>query len=242
MGLFNILSPIYDAIDGAVAPVLPAAARLALWAAILAVGTMLLYKALSPQARIGTAKREAREARRKLNSFDGEFADAGPLIRDQFVTAFKHIGLVVPGTFIAILPLLCFLVWADNHFGHELPHGGTSTPRVFTVPPGEHSVNARWDSSHNPPAVTVEGNGPNARSYPVSAPIPVITKHSTWNWLVGNPLGYLPDDSPIDAVRIDLPGREFIHFGPAWMRGWLAVFIPVMFIVSLLMFKWAKIE
>lgn len=241
MGLFNILSPVFSAIDDAVAPVLPAAVRIALWAAILAIGTMLLYKVLSPQTRIGKAKREAREARRKLNSFDGEFADAGPLIRDQFTTAFKHIGLVVPGTFIAILPLLCFLVWADNYFGHDLPSAGT-TPHVAAVPADKPDVPVGWNSAANPPMVTVGGQGGRARSYPMTAPVPVITKYSAWNWLVGNPLGYLPDDSPIEAVRIDLPEREFIHVGPQWMRGWLAVFIPVMFIVSLLMFKWAKIE
>lgn len=241
MGFFNILSPVFGAIDGAVVSVLPATARLALWAVILAVGTMLLYKALSPQAKIGTAKREAREARRKLNSFDGEFADAGPLIRDQFSTAFKHIGLVVPGTIIAVLPLLCFLVWADNHFGHDMPAANT-TPRLLTVPAGAHGVSTRWDGSRKPPAVTVGGHDSVIHAYPMRAPVPVITKHSAWNWLVGNPLGYLPDDSPIDVVRIDLPEREFIHFGPSWMRGWLAVFIPVMFIVSLLMYKWAKVE
>lgn len=240
MGLLNILSPMFGAIDDTVAPVLPATVRLALWAAILAVGTMLLYKVLSPQARIGHAKREAREARRKLNSFDGEFADAGPLIRDQFLTAFRHIGLVVPGTFIAILPLLCFLVWADNHFDYTLPADGNAA-HVATTPAGS-GMNARWDASSNPPAVAVGGIGATSRSYPMRAPVPVITKHSAWNWLVGNPLGYLPDDSPIDVVHIDLPEREFIHIGPSWMRGWLAVFIPVMFIVSLLMFKWAKIE
>ncbi|HET7314307.1 hypothetical protein [Salinisphaera sp.] len=241
MGLLNILSPVFGAVDGAVAPVLPAAARMALWAAFLAVGTMLLYKVLSPQERIGKAKREAREARRKLNSFDGEFADAGPLIRDQFVTAFKHIGLVVPGTIIAILPLLCFLVWADNYFGHELPADGV-TPKVSTVPATANGVRAHWDASSHPPAVSVQGEGGETRSYPMNAPVPVLTKYSAWNWLVGNPLGYLPDDSPLRAVRIELPEREYIHFGPNWMHGWLAVFIPVMFIVSLLMFKWAKIE
>ncbi|MES1936486.1 hypothetical protein [Salinisphaera hydrothermalis] len=241
MGLFNILSPVFDVVDGAAASVLPATLRLALWAAVLAIGTMLLYKVLSPQARIGVAKREAREARRKLNSFDGEFADAGPLIRDQFASAFKHIGLVVPGTIIAILPLLCFLVWADNHFDYNLPTNGT-TPTVATVPASASGANAHWDGSHNPPAVSVTTVGHATQAYPMTAPVPIITKYSAWNWLVGNPLGYLPDDSPIDAVRIDLPEREFIHVGPSWMRGWLAVFIPVMFIVSLLMFKWARIE
>jgi hypothetical protein len=241
MGLLNILAPVYGAIDSAAAPVLPAPLRLALWAVILAVGTLLLYKVLSPQARIGIAKREARAARYRLNGFDGEFADAGPLIRAQFATAFKHIGLVVPGTVIAVLPLLCFLVWADNHFGYTLPADGQA-PRISLVPAAHSGVHAHWEADNHPPAVTLTDAASRRHAYPMNAPVTVIAKHSAWNWLVGNPLGYLPDDSPLEAVLIDLPQREFIHAGPAWMRGWLAVFIPVMFIVSLVLFKWAKIE
>lgn len=241
MGLLNTLSPIFGVIDDTVAPMLPATLRVMLWAAILAVGTMLLYKWLSPQERIGRAKREAREARRKLNTFDGEFADAGPLIRDQFVTAFKHIGLVVPGTIIAILPLLCFLVWADNHLGHTLPATG-DTPSVITVPTAAPNVSTHWNGHLDPPILTIGASGKTSQSYLVDVPVTVIAKYSAWNWLVGNPLGYLPDHSPLKRVHIDLPEREFIPFGPHWMRGWLAVFIPMMFIVSLLMFKWARIE
>lgn len=239
MGLLDILSPVFSLLDEAGASLLPASVRLAIWAAVLAVGTMLLYKVLSPQHRIGVAKREAREARRKLNSFDGEFADAGPLIKNQFVTAFKHIGLVVPGTIVAILPLLCFLVWADNNFDYRMP-ANSQTPVVTTQPADITDVGVAWQAQ--PPAVTVTARGQTPKAYELTAPVPVIAKHSSWNWLIGNPLGYLPDNSQVDLVHIALPEREFITVGPSWVRGWLGVFIPVMFIVSLLMFKWAKIE
>lgn len=241
MGLLNIPSPVFKAVNDAVTPVLPPALRIAFWAVILAVGTMLLYKVLSPQERIGQAKRRARAARQKLNHFDGEFAEAWPLIRNQFATAFKHIGLVVPGTIVAVLPLLCFLVWADNYFGHQLPQSG-QVPVISTMPRNARGMNAHWDANGNPPAVVIHHAGQINRFYPMIAPVTAITKHSTWNWLVGDPLGYLPDNSPIQAVHIRLPRREYIQFGPSWARGWLAVFIPVMFIVSLLMFKWAKVE
>ncbi|RJS94458.1 hypothetical protein [Salinisphaera sp. Q1T1-3] len=244
MGLFNLLSPVFGAIDGLFATVLPASLRLALWAAGLAVATMLLYKILSPQARIGEAKREAREARRTLNRFDGEFADAGPLIKNQFVTAFRHIGLVVPGTFIAILPLLCFLVWADNQFGHTLPAPGDPAPAVRTVPESGSDMQTTWQAANGAdrPAQLDVRYGSQAQHYAMTAPVNIVAKSSAWNWLVGNPLGYLPADAPVEAVTIELPTREFIHFGPAWMRGWFSIFIPVMFIISLGMFRWAKIE
>ena len=98
MGLFDLPAPLFNVLDGAMATVLPAAARLAIWAVFGAVLTMFLYKLCSPQAKIGQAKREAKAARQRLNAFDGDFADAGPLIKNQFTTAFKHVGMVVPGT------------------------------------------------------------------------------------------------------------------------------------------------
>jgi len=240
MAALDILSPVFNVVDHAIAPALPAAVRLALWAAVLAIGTMLLYKVLSPQKKIGVAKRDAREARRTLNRFDGEFADAGPLIKNQFVTAFKHIGLVVPGTIIAILPLLCFLTWADNHFNYQMPVNG-QPPAITTEPANTPNAGIAWQAT-NPPALTVTVDGQATDVYDLAVPVTVIAKFSSWNWVVGNPLGYLPDSSPIDVVHIDLPAREFISVGPSWMRHWLGVFIPVMFIVSLLMFKFAKIE
>lgn len=240
MGVLDILSPVFTIVDDAGATVLPAGVRLALWAAVLAIGTMLLYKVLSPQQKIGAAKREARAARQALNRFDGEFADAGPLIKNQFVTAFKHIGLVVPGTLIAILPLLCFLVWADNHFDYRLPDAGQA-PALTSEPRQSSGVELAWQEAQ-PPIVSITSSQQAATRYPMTAPVPVIAKFSSWNWVIGNPLGYLPDDSPIEVVHIDLPERQFISVGPHWIRGWLGIFIPVMFIVSLLMFKWAKIE
>jgi hypothetical protein len=48
-----------------------------------------------------------------------------------------------------------------------------------------------------------------------------------------NPAGYLPDDAPVDEVRIDLPRRELHGFGPSWMRGWEAIFLPVLFVAAL---------
>lgn len=238
MGLLNLPTPLFNAIDALMAIALPAGIRLGVWALIAGVGTVLLYRLLSPQKRIGEAKREARAARRRLNAFDGEFADAGPLIRDQFVTAFRHLGLVVPGTLLAVLPMLCLLVWADGHYGYRLPAGATAPP-VQTVP---RDFDGHWQAGAGAPHVRVTKNGHQIADFEMSAPVNEITKRSWWNWLIANPVGYLPDDSPLERIDIALPARQYLPFGPGWLRGWLGMFIPIMFIVSLLIYKWARIE
>lgn len=238
MGLFDLPAPLFNVVDQAMAGFLPAAARLAVWALLGSVVTLFLYKTLSPQARIGRAKREAKAARQRLNAFDGEFADAGPLIKDQFVSAFRHVGLVVPGTVVAILPLLALLLWAETWYGHTLPEAG-QTPTIATVPQG---FDTRWDNSSEPARVDVRDGATPIAAIAMRAPVGIVSKKPWWHWLAENPLGYLPDDAPVDRIQIELPTREVLHIGPVWMRSWLFVFIPVMFIVSLALYKWAKIE
>ncbi|GAB3679108.1 hypothetical protein [Salinisphaera aquimarina] len=238
MGLFDLPAPLFTFIDNVMASVLPATLRLVVWAVVGAVGTMLLYKVLSPQARIGRAKKDAKAARRRLNEFDGDFADAGPLIRDQFVSAFRQLGLVVPGTIIAILPLLCLLVWAETWYGANLPEPGQA-PTITTQPTG---FDTSWDDAQQPTHLRVGRDGNNIADIVMRAPVGIVTKKPWWHWLAANPIGYLPDNAPLQQVRIELPEPHYLPFGPGWMRSWLAIFIPIMFVISLILYKWLRIE
>lgn len=244
MGLFDLPAPLFNLLDSAMATVMPATLRLIVWALVAAVGTMLLYKLFSPQARIGQAKQDARAARRRLNEFDGDFGDAGPLIRAQFTTAFRQLGLVVPGTLLAILPLLCLLLWAETHYGQALPEAGQA-PVITTQPEGFATT---WDDSTQPPHLHVASDNASAQpsgeiaDITMTAPVGIVTKKPWWHWLAANPIGYLPDSAPLEQVRIALPEQHYLGFGPGWMRSWLAIFMPVMFLVSLAMYKGMRIE
>ena len=239
MGVLDLPAPLFNAADAAMQLALPAWLRLIVWALIAAPITVGLYWLLSPQGKIGQAKRDAREARSRLNRFDGEIADAGPLIKNQFVTAFRHLGLVIPGTLIAALPFLCLLVWTDNHYSYELPPANAPPLDVKVVP--DHLV-GRWQTYLSPPRVKVFGYGHEIAHFKMTAPVATITKYSNWNRFVGNPLGYLPANGPIQQVTIDLPEREYLPFGPGWLRHWLALFMPVMFLASFIIYKRAGIQ
>jgi len=238
MGLLDLPDPIFSAIDGGLETFLPATLRLVVWAAIAGVGTLFLYRWVSPQGKIGSAKREARAARKRLNEFDGEFSDAGPLIRHQFVSAFKHLGLVFLPTLVSILPLLALLTWLESYYAHALPAEG-ETPSVQITP---DTYDAQWVQENDTPHVILNDSNSELANVAMTAPIPVIEQRQWWNWLVGNPLGYLPADSGIERIAFELPEPEYLPFGPGWMRHWLAVFFPIMTIVSLITYRWAKIE
>lgn len=238
MGLLDLPDPLFGAIDAGLATFLPGSLRLAIWAIVAGVGTLFLYRLLSPQGKIGEAKRNARAARKRLNEFDGEFSDAGPLIKDQFASAFKHLGLVVLPTLISILPLLALLTWLESHYAHTLPEPG-QTPEMQVTPA---SYQSQWSEEDTGPHLIVSDSDGELANIAMTAPIPVVEQRQWWNWLIGNPLGYLSPESGIERVTLALPQPEYLPFGPDWMRHWLAIFFPVMLIVSLITYRWAKIE
>lgn len=241
-GLLNLPAPLFGWIDSLMATVLPPAARLVVWALIGAVVSMWLYYVLTPQVRIGEAKKAAADARQRLNAFDGDFADAGPLIRAQFTTSFKHIGLVLPGTILASLPVLCMLIWMDTAYGHVYPAPGDS-PAISATPT---TATAQWvatDGDGEPPTLRVQdASGKLVANIEMDAPVPVIHKRQWWNWLIGNPVGYLPDAGPVQRVHIDLPSAGYLPFGPSWMRSWIVLFLAVLMVTSILIHRFSRIN
>ncbi|SDL18893.1 hypothetical protein SAMN05661010_01004 [Modicisalibacter muralis] len=241
-GLLDLPAPLFDGIDAAFATVLPPTARLVVWALIGAVVSMLLYYFLTPQKRIGIAKQKAADARRRLNDFDGEFSEAGSLIGDQFKTSFRHIGLVLPGTILASLPVLCLLIWLEATYGNAYPPPN-QTPTITTQP---ESVQTRWVAPSEPggvPHVQVLGsNGEVSSDFELVSPVPVIHERQWWNWLIGNPAGYLPEDGRVERINIELPESRYLEIGPSWMHSWLFVFFPVLVIVSLLIHRFSRIK
>jgi hypothetical protein len=45
-----------------------------------------------------------------------------------------------------------------------------------------------------------------------------LQKRQWWNSLIGNPIGYLPESSPLEWIDLDLPEKEYLPFGPTWLR------------------------
>lgn len=108
--------PFFVTVDSMMALALPAVLRLAAWALFASIVTMELYRLLSPQAWIATLKKRFVEVKRALDSFDGDFEEAWPMMRSMLGAAFLRVGIVLPGTFVAALPLLLLLVWIDSAY------------------------------------------------------------------------------------------------------------------------------
>jgi hypothetical protein len=74
------------------------------------------------------------------------------------------------------------------------------------------------------------------------APVPVIHKWQWWNALIGNPVGYLPNNASVDWIKVALPDKEYLGFGPHWLRGWEMPFFISLIVVSIAVKIWWRID
>ncbi len=242
MGLLNLPGPLLGWVDQGLASFLPPLVRLVLWSALASVLAMELYRLLSPQKRITAIKRDFQTAQHRLNTYDGPFEGARPLIGRVLGLAFRRVGLVLPATLAASLPLLMMIVWLDASYAYRFPEPRESVGGGVPAP----GFAGRWEpsggESAQPRAVVTDGNGEVVAEVALEAPIPLIHKWRAWNLLLGNPAGYLPGDAPVDRLTLALPRLEVQPFGPAWLRGWEPSFFLALVVFALLLKTVRRIE
>jgi len=242
MGFLDLASPLFSMLDGWIS-FLPETLRIILWASVGAAVSMYLYLKLSAQDKIGTIKSDSVAARKALSSYEGaEFDEMMPLATRVLSLSGKHFIAVLGPAVLSSLPALALIVWASNQFGIVAPAAGT--PVAVSVYPetaivwspkeaassGETGTLVAWPES----GAVVTASSDAGELFVIGAGLaPVIHKKAWWNNLIGNPAGYLADDSSIELVEIDMTYREFLPFGPDWLREWAGLFFIALLVVSI---------
>ena len=239
MGVFDVPAPMFAWLDTQAALAIPPLGRLILWGIVAGGVSMGLYRALSAQERIGRTKAELARLRERLEAHDGDFASAASLIGSLLRTALHQVGLVAWPAILSSLPLLALICWLSSAYGYTFPQPGT-IPTVRTMPPqlrGEWIAGVRTEAfaKHQPsPRILVaNGNQEIVADVALALPVPIIHKWQWWNALIGNPVGYLPSTAAVDSIEVALPNRQYLRFGPAWLRGWEAPFFLSVIVVSI---------
>jgi hypothetical protein len=240
VGLLDLPAPLFAWLDGFFSSFASPTPRLVLWGVIGAVLSMGAYWLLSPQKRIARAKAEAIAARRALDAYDGEFAGAWPLIGRVLSPALRQLGLVTGPAVLASLPVLALLVWLSTAYGYAFPSDGDIPVRTLPEAGAVRAQPVQVPTGHQ--VVVLDDAGNVVERIALSAPVPTIHKRQWWNALVGNPIGYLPDSSPLEWIELGLPQREYLTVGPVWMRAWYVVFLGVLLAASLAIKFAARIE
>ena len=236
MGVFDVPAPLFAWVDQVMSGVAPPTLRLIVWGLVAAVLSMGLYWMFSPQHRLTDVKIRAAKAREDLNAFDGEFGEAWPLMQSMLSLSFRQLTMTTMPALLASIPVLMLIVWLSTAYGYAMPDG-QSRIEVETTP--NTAVLAKYQSPDGPVAanhprlIVTNVDGDVVGDIALAAPVPTIHKKQWWNRLIGNPLGYLPADSDIDAIEIDLPERDYLGFGPSWLRPWYVLFFTILVVGSL---------
>jgi hypothetical protein len=250
LGLLDLPAPILDWVDGILAAIpLPAVVRLLLYGGIAGWLSMLLYRHTSPQQRLTALRAELATVQSAVIAHDGDFGEMQRLIWRQLSLSLRQLGLTLAPALIGALPLLFSMPWISNHFELTEPAAGQSTSlcaypidaaKTLHWPTSDVAEDGCWNVNWPQPSSSMSLSDANHRdllALPLPVPTAIVHKFHAFNWLVANPAGYLPDDAAVDTIRIDMPTRIFLPWGPTWMRGWELPFFFAVFAVSIAL-KW----
>jgi hypothetical protein len=247
MGVFDVASPLFSWVDGLMSGWLPDMVRLLFWAVVAGVASMALYGLTSNQARLAAIKAEMAGLRKQITEFDGPFSEMWRLVGRNLRLALRQVWVTFVPAIIASVPVIFLLVWVSNSFDATMPEPGAQVEvEAFArdgaaLPPLRWQGDARaaeegkWTVAWPDPGKHLELSDADQvlLTLPPPAPVGVVHQRRWWNVLLGNPAGYLPQGQ-VDAVEIDVPRREYLPFGPDWLRGWIPLFFAVLIATSLL--------
>ncbi len=256
MGFLDLPSPILALLDQGMGFVLPASVRLMIWAAIAALISMWIYGKTSKQDRLAELKPALKEIKKDLATYDGPIGGLWTRMGIMFRLTGQQLWLTFLPAVWSTLPVLFLLAFLSNTFTAHMPQPDTVVPvkpdaqkivakgRVTWSPEDRVRVDGEerywlvvWPEDGE--TVTLTQGNTTLLTLPLDAAIDVVHKKKWWNWLIGNPAGYLPDNSRIEEVHLTLVDREMFDWGPWWMRFWLTPFLFFIVIFSLaLKFLW----
>ena len=244
MGLFDLPSPIFSVVDGVLAMAMPPVLRLVFWGILAGWVTMLVYRYLSNQEKIGALKTRQKTQQKNIAEFDGEFSELLPLIRQTLALGFRQLGHALGPALLATVPVLFIVIWVAGEYGYSSPKAGSEV--LLRVEPASNEITwslstqvrhlddgwlVNWPSQGQ--SLTMEEGSQTLLGLPMDHDIPVIHKKRWWNLLMANPLGYLPPEAKTDVIHIELPEVVIINQGPNWMRGWMFSFFTSFLLASI---------
>ncbi len=234
--MLNLLFPVFELvrIPGSL---LPAWVVIVVLTSAVSWLSVWLYKLASPQDRLADIKNRSKELTASLlKDSDAEFDQVAAMAKANVVLSLKRLGYTLPGFVAALVPLLSLYLWCERVYAVEWPGAGETVE--MGIAPGDAEIavtgaNARrtdegaWtfvaDGSGELTITTDDGtpvlSAKTSRIAPVYAKIPATIR------LLGHSERPLPDDNPVDRIEFGLPEREYLPFGPSWLRSWMIVFL-----------------
>ncbi len=240
MGLLDLPSPLLSWADAAALGALPPWARLGIWGVVAALLSMGTYGLLSPQHRIAWSIAEQHRLTIMLRDEQTGAGEGLAVSRRLLAVALGRIGLVIGPVLAAAVPVLCLMTWLDARYGYDFPPVD-EIPVLQVRPPAAH---IRWvvDGGGVARVEILDADGEVVQAVPLHMAVPVVHKRVWWNFVAGNPIGYLAPDGPAERIDIGLPVRRYLDIAPGWLGSWEALFLGTLIAVSLLIKRAARLQ
>jgi hypothetical protein len=211
---------------------------------------MAVYRLVSDQAGIRALKAESRGLQGRLRAAGDDLASTMRLTRANLAVSLRLLLKSLWPALAASLPVVAVIAWLAVSWSVPMPAPGA--PVALAAAPAGAALAAepagalgpgpggglvlRWPAPDAP--VTLRDATTGAAVYEglgARPPAATLHKRAWWNALLGNPAGHLPDGAALEEVRLALPAREVLAFGPGWARGYELTYFAAVVAASLLL-------
>jgi len=254
MGFFDWLTPILNWFDDLISPVIPLTFILIIWALISALLGVLTFRKLCQFDRLTDTKTQLKSAQQTMIDHDGDFADLLPLAWQNIKLSLKRMGITLWPALTSIIPVMFILVFLSNRYDLQAPAQGMLVPYTVTAEteqggePDWYWLNQDNMQKHKQlhwPEKTTTLTLTNGDTEVFSAPfkpVGIIHKKHWWNLLIGNPAGYLSEDSPIKQITFEFPQKTVPDWMQNYLGGWLWFYLLVTVLFSVVLMIRLKIK
>jgi len=243
-GWLDLPGLLFHAIDYGWRTFLPAGVTLPIWSLVCAYAFMRVYRRFSDQPALAALSPHFKWANQCLITFRGPREALRPLLVDAARMWWRRLRLfVLPGSLGAI-PLLLVLLWLSNDYAYRQPNPGSRVEVSVSGFTGDRAdlswIGAKAQAAPDQPRAWIltwprrggrvallTVSGKKIVTLPSSTPVDVLRKRRWWNTWIANPGGYLEPGAVVDSLRVDVPQKTYLPFGPDWMRGWVFTWIAM---------------
>jgi hypothetical protein len=242
--LSGVILSAFLAIDESVLSPLPVVARLVVWGVVAGILTMATYALLAPQGKI-------KETRQIMKGHDRMAALKSEDIKEvlsaswqQLRLSFRVLRMMFGASMISGFPVLFILFCVDFQYGYQTPSPGdlvpvsalTATEQPTAMYQGDGTAvgtDIGWPAPETPLTLAA-ADKTTVFSGPLNkAGLGVLHQHRWWNYILGNPAGYLADGGQVDYVAFTHQRQVIIAALPDWLAGWELPFFLILVVTSL---------
>lgn len=239
-GLFGILDPVLHAADGVMA-FLPPLGRLLVWGLIAGVLSILLYRAVSPQARLRKLSEETTAARAELKSMQPHDAGYAGLIMRSLMVSLRRLGVSFFPALVSALPVLLMVVFLDTRYGLTKPEPGelvavlTENGEDIAMDRGQQ-LRAGWVFAwpgRDEVVQVRDAAGSEILAITSDTRPGLASKGGLLRFLFGAPAGGLPGHSTVDSLVIETTPRDFVQRNVIFPFQWTIPYFLAVILASL---------